>query len=340
MTMPQLISSADYDRLGKDRRSLAARVRRGEIVRVRRGYYAPAAEWEKLTGKDKYGLRALAFTQLSVNEPVLCHAAAALLWGLWIVGTPTKLHAVTESSGGGRSANGVARHRGSLTNSVLRCGPFLITDKLTTTLELINKLSFAYAVAICDSSLRPFERRGQVNHFTSSGSSPFEHVPVWGPDVPQGRPLTLEQLYAGAALLPTRAARVRVAAVIDFASALSGSAGESISRVRMHQLGFPAPVLQAPFTLDGGKKAQVDFWFPQQRTVGEFDGRGKYLRDDWASGSELPDRLLAEKWREDQIRAQGVTFVRWGWAEMNNAEQLARMLRQAGLPQAWKSAAV
>lgn len=340
MNMPQLISSADYDRLGKDRRTLATRVHRGELVRVRRGFYLSAAEWEKLTAREKYGLRALAFEQLSTKEPVLCGATAALLWGLWIVGTPQKLYAVTEVTAGGRSANGVVRRLGSLSEGVVRCGPFLVTDKLTTTLELINKLSFAYAVAICDSSLRPFDWNNQVNVFAPRDSSPFDQVPVWGPDVPQGPPLSLEQLRAGASSLPTHAARQRALAVINFASALSGSAGESISRVRMFQLGFPTPVLQKTFVLSTGRNALVDFWFDKQKVAGEFDGLGKYLRSGWGGGLSTADRIIAEKKREDQIRAQGVSFARWGWAEMRNTAQLARLLRQAGLPQAHKSAAV
>ncbi|WP_227878512.1 hypothetical protein [Arthrobacter dokdonensis] len=38
--------------------------------------------------------------------------------------------------------------------------------------------------------------------------------------------------------------------------------------------------------------------------AGEFDGRGKYLRKDWAGGRSLQDRIMAEKNREDQIRAR------------------------------------
>jgi len=134
-------------------------------------------------------------------------------------------------------------------------------------------------------------------------------------------------------LLPNRAARERTLAVINFSSRLSGSAGESLSRAKMHQFGFPVPVLQKQFTLQDGSDAFVDFWFDGQKTAGEFDGKGKYLRSDWGDGLSIQNRVLKEKRREDQIRALGVNFVRWDWADMMNRERFTALLRQAGIPQ-------
>lgn len=333
MDTPRLIRSADYDRLGQDRRKLATLHHRGEIVRIRRGFYVRTAEWNGLQTKEQYGLRALAFAQGAENNPVLCHASAALLWGLWIVGVPQKLHSVTEVTTSGRSTNSVVRHAASLSEGVVQCGPFLLTDKLTTTLQLISTFAFPYAVAVCDSSLRVPDRRNLVNQFAVPATKPLGHMPVWETDCPQGLPLSLEELCAGAEQLRSQAARKRVLAVINFASGLSGSAGESLSRAKMFQLGFPAPVLQQRFILRDGSDAFVDFWFEEQQVAAEFDGMGKYLRPDWGGGLSLQARILAEKQREDQIRAHGVGFARWDWKEMMNRDRLTCILRQAGLPQ-------
>lgn len=333
MELPRLITSSSYDRIGDDRGKLARRHKSGDLFRVRRGIYVKTSDWNALSRRERHGLHSLAHTRVTTSEPVFCHATAALLWGLWIVGTPQKLHVATEVTSSGRNTKTVTRHIGSLTQNVVRCGPFLLSDKLSTTLQLIGSLSFPYAVAVCDSSLRPPDRRGSVNLFTPPGSDPFLHMPAWETDCPQGQPLTLDELRDHSERLPSAAARNRVLHVINFASDLSGSAGESLSRAKMHEMGFPAPVLQEKFRLDNGTDAFVDFWFKKQRIVGEFDGLGKYLRADWGGGLSLQERIIAEKKREDQIRAQGVTFVRWGWDEMKNREQLARILRRAGLPQ-------
>lgn len=333
MSMPRLILPSDLESVGQDRRKLVALCNKGELTRLRRGVYVTASDFRELHPLQQYGLRALAFQQLAPRQPVLCHATAALLWGLWIVGSPQRLHVMTEVTRGGRTENGVIRHRGSMTEGVVHCGPFQLTDKLTTVTQLILSLPFPYAVAVCDSSLRVPNRQHIYNQFTQADRDPQPGEPRWQSNYPQGTPLGREQLAAAADLLPSRAANVRAMAVINFASALSGSAGESISRAKMHMFGFPIPVLQKHFTLRDGSDAFVDFWFEQLRLAGEFDGKEKYLRAGWSGGLSIQDRVLKEKQREDQIRSQDVGFVRWTWAEMLNRERFIALLRQAGLRQ-------
>lgn len=332
MNNHRLILTSELRRVGQDTRRLAQLHNKGELVRIRRGVYTKAVDWNALNRFERYGLRAAAFQALVPVQPVLCHATAALLWGLWIVGVPTKLHVVTEVSTSGRSNNGVVRHFGSLTDRTTQCGPFLLTDKLTTTLALIKELSFPYAVAVCDSALRVPETRLAVNRFMPVGSGYDSHEPSWSTDGPQGPTVSADELRAAASLLNSRAARERTLAVINFASPLSGSAGESLSRAKMHLFGFPAPILQKKFALRDGSNAFVDFWFKEQNMAGEFDGDGKYLRSDWGGGLTIQQRVMKEKRREDQIRAQGVGFVRWDWRDMNSRESFIALLRDAGLP--------
>ncbi len=333
--LPPLIRAADVARLGQEPRTLAKRSDKGELVRVRRGIYVSGEEWKQLDARTRYGLWAESLQHLTERQPVFCHATAALIWGLWIIGVPRKMHIITEATAGGRSRNTIVRHRGSLSTELVRCGPVLVTDKLTTTMRLITSLPFSEAVAVCDSSLCMVRERNQVNFFTSAAAN-TAHSQLdcsWSNDTPQGKPLLHSELAAAAELLPTQAAYRRAMAVINFSSGLSGSAGESLSRAHMYELGFPTPVLQHRFALRDGSNAFVDFWFKEQRTVGEFDGMGKYLRSDWGGGLTLAQRLLAEKKREDQIRAQGVKFVRWTWEEMRNRTSFESLLRAAGLPQ-------
>lgn len=305
MSVPRLFHASELQRIGPNSRELAVRRNKGELVRVRRGVYVELAQWQTLNPAQQYGLKAAAFGRLASVAPVFSHQSAALLWGLWIVGTPSKLHVITETTVGGRSRQDIASHVGSLSSGVLRSGQLLVSDKLTTTMALINELSFPYAVAVRDSSLRPPKPRRDDNQFHPLAADPLRlGEATWDHELPQGRPLLASELRAAADLLPSRAARARALAVIEFSSAGSGSAGESISRATMHLLGFPSPQLQRKFILRDGSNAYVDFWFEEQKLAGEFDGRGKYLRAGWGGGKSIQDRVLAEKSREDQIRAQ------------------------------------
>ncbi|WP_425862373.1 hypothetical protein [Arthrobacter sp. TWP1-1] len=332
MNTPRLILSSDVSLAGQDSRILARLCSSGRYARVRRSVYAEAEEWHALDEPSRYGLRAAAFQLTTKRQPVFCLESAAMLWGLWIMGAPRKLHIQTSYANGGRSRGDVARHLEKPGDNIVACGPLLLTDKLTTTLHLITRLKFEQAVSVCDSSLHLVRYQRPGNIFTPVDIPTVEHDPSWNHDAPQGPPLLKSELLAAADALPKKAARNRAVAVIDFASGLSGSAGESFSRVRMAQLGFIAPELQHEFELRDGRKALVDFWFKDQRKVGEFDGRAKYLRQDWAGGKSTADRVIDEKNREDQIRAQNVGVFRWTWAEMQDLVGFERLLRAAGIP--------
>ncbi len=333
MSTPRLILPSDAELAGQDSRLLARLCNNGRYFRVRRSVYAEAAEWHALDAASQYGVRAVAFTLMTKQPPVFCLSTAALLWGLWVNGTPENLHVVTEQANGGRSRGKITRHFGRPDEGVVRCGPLILTDKLTTTLGLIIRLKFEQAVAVCDSSLHLVKYPKPGNVFLGPDVSADAHDPVWNNDEPQGSPLLKSELLDAADSLPSKSAYNRAVAVIEFASGLSGSAGESFSRVRMAQLGFIAPELQHRFMLRDGTAAFVDFWFEAQSKVGEFDGRAKYLRQDWGGGKSLEDRIIAEKDREDQIRAQVDGFFRWTWREMMDLKGFERLLRLAGIPQ-------
>ncbi|RAN73497.1 hypothetical protein B5P43_30435 [Bacillus sp. SRB_336] len=120
---------------------------------------------------------------------------------------------------------------------------------------VILNLDFPYAVAICDSSLRGSARKDAFNTFTAPGMDPSPDDPQWQSTYPQEPPLRQEDLVAAARLLPSKAAPKSAMSVVQFSSALSGSAGESMSRAKMHMFGFPPPTLQKHFTLRDGRDA-------------------------------------------------------------------------------------
>lgn len=99
---------------------------------------------------------------------------------------------------------------------------------------------------------------------------------------------------------------------------------ETISRVRFIAGGLPEPELQFPVYDEKGLIGYADVAWPDLKVIGEADGMGKYHdRSD----------LVAEKFREDRLRAQGWIVVRWTWAEIFNTPWvvIARIRRAMAL---------
>lgn len=329
-----MLYAEDMTRQGLSSRQLARLNAKGKIVKIRRGSYVDAPQWNGLSQRSRYGLQVEAFCHASGQPQVLCFATAATLWGLWLKTTPQKIHVLTTDRSRGNNRGDIVRHREPAKCGLVRCGPYLLTDKLSTTLQLIIRLPFEDAVGVCDSALYGLGRSGPINIFSTDLAGQDHVQPIWNPESPQGSSLLRAELLTAIEYLPSETARRRATAVVNFAQARSGSLGESISRVRMDQLGYAHPELQEHFTLRDGRSAYVDFWFRDSRIAGEFDGVEKYLRRDWQGGISTQQRIIEEKKREDQIRAQNVGFVRWTWAEMLSLDRFDALLRQAGVPRA------
>lgn len=118
---------------------------------------------------------------------------------------------------------------------------------------------------------------------------------------------------------------------VGFLDVRSESAGESVSRVRFHEAGLPAPVPQLEiFDSSGRFAARVDFGWEDKKTVGEFDGKAKY-GELLKPGQTARDAMLAEKRREDLLRDLGWQVVRWIWADLYRPGVIGdRLLRAFG----------
>lgn len=127
----------------------------------------------------------------------------------------------------------------------------------------------------------------------------------------------LERVLAGCGRWPgVTAARTAVA----FADGRAESALESLSRVRFHEHGLPAPELQVVLFDEDGAIGRVDHYWAAVRVVGEADGALKYARQ---------EDLFAEKRREDRLRDARHEVVRWTWDEAlrRPAVVVGRLLR-------------
>lgn len=126
--------------------------------------------------------------------------------------------------------------------------------------------------------------------------------------------------------LISQAQRLRFDSVLALADARIESAGESLSRVVIHQLGFELPEPQVEIRDSVGRLiARVDGLWRSTGLVGEFDGLQKYSGT-FAGSTPPTEIVIAEKQREDALRRAGHDVARWTWADLRTPTRLERIL--------------
>ncbi len=272
----------------------------GSVLRLRRGAYLAADQWDALRPDERHRLRVLAAGR-TLRDPVFSHRSAAALWRLPLLDPwPDDVQVTGAPARGGRSRPGVRWHAASGPIPAAGMRGFRVTDLARTVLDLARTEPFASALMAADAALR--SRRITADDLAA-------------------------QLDAAGRGRGVRAARLVVAA----ADARAESAGESLSRARVIELGLPLPDLQHGVHDSGRLVARVDFWWESLLLVGEFDGRVKYRLDGVDDRRSVEDRLWGEKLREDELRALGLRVVRWTWNDALHPARLGAILGRAGL---------
>ncbi|WP_258803122.1 hypothetical protein [Pseudarthrobacter sp. NS4] len=304
--LPPLLLSRDRLLHGLTPNELTKRVKAGTLVRVRHGVYVNGVVWRNLKPWEQYRLRVQAAAETFEKPTVFARRSAASVWGIPTVGLHHPVQVLTTKNDGGRSRAGVSRHFATPAGmNVVRREGLLVTDRIRTVLDLAAFIPFAEAVAPMDHVLQPDRAR---------------RLPA----------LTKAELEAGIGSIYSAAAGRRIRTVIDFADPASGSAGESLSRALIHLAGFEAPALQQEIYDASGLVGYADFHWKQSRVVGEFDGETKYVKPEYLNGRTPSQAVVAEKNRENRIRATGTGVVRWDWADLM-AGTLERKLAAAGV---------
>ena len=233
---------------------------------------------------------------LSRDDAVFSHMSAAVLHDLplWDADLST-VHLTCDRAGGGRRRHWNFVHVCPLRDDeIVEIDGVRVTDLARTVVDLSRGLSAFKAVPIGDAALR------------------------------QG----LDPDVLAEALARCRGWRgvVRARRAIAFLDPRSESVGESCSRVRIAEVGLPVPELQVPIFDDlGCFVGRSDFGWRERRTLGEFDGVGKYgpLR---RADQTAEDVVIAEKDREDALRDQGFQVVRWRWDALKDPTILRRKI--------------
>lgn len=302
---PSLITVRAAERAGIPRRSLARSAERGELVQLRRGVYVEEPAWKGLPPEAQHLLRLRALLEHVDRPLVVSHWSAAVVHGLPAPRGRLAWLDVTVPPDSSRVLAGV-RARAALlpADDVVVVNGLPVTSVERTVLDVASTASFGEAVAVADAALHA--------------------VPVGA------RPATLELFRGRWERMQGRRASRRVPRVLDFADGDIESPGESISRVTMHIIGLPRPVLQQEFRDRYGLAGRADFYFPDEDVIGEMDGKGKYL-DPQLNKGDAARVVLKEKEREDRLRALVRGFVRWGWAEAGDPVRLGAKLAAAGV---------
>lgn len=275
---------------------LRRRRRGGDLRVLRPGAYLSDADAD-LNPRDRHILLIRAELPRLSPSAVVSHASAAMLHGL--PAPPASLrrvHVTRRRPNGGRRGSAVHLHVAPLDESeVVDIRGMAVTSIRRTIVDLGRSETFESAVAATDAAL---------------------HTRLV-------RPAALVDGLARCSGWPGAPAARRAVA---FADGASESVGESRSRVAIHAAGLPAPRLQWEVREAGRLLGRCDFAWPEHDVVGEFDGRVKYGRL-LRPGQDPGEVVFQEKLREDELRAHGLTVVRWIWSELDDFGPKATRLR-------------
>lgn len=304
----EVFRRADRDGVPVNDRRLRARIEAGLIHRVYPGSFVSADGWKGLRPRERHHLLVVEAIAHARAPLVITHDSAAAVWGMERLGVwPERVDTRIDRRSGGRSSGLVRRRAWGFDRvDLVPWGSHWITSPAQTALDLAAVSSFTSGVVALDQALWARRQGGPLVEASELWAA-SEHA-----DVGRG------------------VARMRMA--LEFATPLSDSVRESQSRVVIHRLGFPKPVLQQRFLLGGGRVVYADFFFDAHSHVGEFDGVGKYFDPTLLQGRTPQQALLAEKDREDALRRHVRGFSRWRTPDLQDARLLYDILTAAGLP--------
>lgn len=310
-------SGRELTQAGFSRRTVEAMVRRHDLVRVRRDAVVLASALAGSTpwGKEALRVRAVgrsmapapSTTGSAGDHPVpyaLSHESALMMHGLPYFGEDGAIHLVRTDGRRGRRNGIVWVHRPVAARWVTQVDGLRVVTPTMAALQVAATHGAEAGLVALDGVLHRAQQRDKDAVGRGEGPAVAE--------VRRQINSALEDGFGSATPV--------VRLVAELADGRSESAGESRSRwlVRILGLGPCHPQFEVKDgdTLVGVADLKLERW----DVVVEFDGAGKYTD---------PDVLLAEKDREDRIRARGYEVVRIRWADLARPNLLRRRLLEA-----------
>ena len=260
---------------GETDRALATARHEGTIVRLRRGMYAPADLYNASDDAGKHLLHARAALAAQQGRAALTGPSAAALHGFALYQEDlTVVHLLRLDRGSSHHAAKINHH--------------VVTQDIEDDLGIYHGvMAISPARAVWEVACRSSLESGVV----TADSALYQD--------PQLRE-ALEELQLRFAYFPgSRRGRL----VIKHADPGADTPGESVTRVQFFRYGIPMPELQYLVVDHHGVLVGIsDFYWEQQRHLGEFDGMIKYQRL-LRPGETVSECVIREKKREDAMRA-------------------------------------
>ncbi|MGZ4486982.1 MAG: type IV toxin-antitoxin system AbiEi family antitoxin domain-containing protein [Nocardioides sp.] len=289
----------DAIRHGIDDMALHRLVAQGRLVRIRHGAYALADVWSASDRRSRHLMLCDAVTRQYAEGVVLSHVSAAIVQGAPDWGLDLAEAHVTHFEGGGRRIARVRHHAGACgVEDLTRVDGTWVTSPTRTVLDVAT--TCRPEVALCVASHFLHER------MTTEGALRRMYAERW--HWPQGLGTNL---------------------VLHLADPRHESVGEARTAYLLFSQGLPTPVPQYEVRRpDGSLVARVDFAWPEQGVILEFDGRLKYT-ELLRAGETTADALIREKARSDEIaELTGWRIIRFGWADLAQPERTAARVRR------------
>lgn len=302
-TFPPLTRVTELD--AREAAALRRRVSRGELRTVHPGVHVDAAAWAELTPRRRHVLQAIAALPAWTARLVVSHETAAAVHGCPRLGDWPRRVQVTdpERTRGQATAHAVKHAAGLEPGDVWTVSGLAVTSPGRTAADLLLTQRHGESVVLLDDLLH----RGLIDR---------------------------SDVEARVRARPRARARVSALRSLAFASPHAESAGESLTRVLLDRIGAPVPALQRSFDIASWYDPRVDFWFPDQGVVLEFDGVAKYTRSRYRGSRTAAQVVVDEKIREDAIRnlPEVRGFVRCLWEHLREPDRLRALLVGAGVP--------
>lgn len=298
--------------------NLRGSVREGVVIPVDYAIYGDVQTWTDMTINEQYReLTIRKWERTRTDSAVVSHLSAAALWNLPLpTSMPDQIHLSGYKRHRGRTSESVSRHSIAVPEAdIVEIGGVRCTNLARTVIDIALSQPEDLAVMCADAAARQYV-------LTRVGRHPSRR------DAEELAQRFRQELEYQASKRTGRRGIRQARFVVGFANWLSESPGESLSRLRMNQIGLPEPELQVEVPGPGAVIYRPDFLFRKKRIFGEFDGNSKYAVD--------PDvarrQILAEKEREDWIRStMGWRCIRWRWKDVATVAAFETLARRSGL---------
>lgn len=285
-----VVSTGFAEQHGIDRRALALAARQGEVTRLVHGWYTPETD---LTADAFHRLLSLAMAIAYAGRATPSHYSASLLRGLPVYGVDRSRAHLT------RLSPGKTRKRAGLT---LWCPSEGHAEPEEIRLAARSVHLVTTAEGVCQTAL-------------VAGLQP---ALVTADAALRDGMMTVPELAAAAETMTARRGGHGLSRLVERADGRHESVGETRTAYLLHQMGLRF----TPQVWIGGGDARyrADFVLDDAPVVIEFDGAVKY--DGRAA-------LVAEKRREDRIRAHGMVVVRVTWEDLEDPRRLQARIMEA-----------